>query len=74
MTNLIRGSKILNGLKMVRGYSPSIFFIPVERIPVDMIYDNIKIEPTRAIEQVMKAKSPTMMDPDLLRPGKNVLI
>lgn len=74
LTNLIRGSRVMNAFQMVRGYSPSILGIPRETVSQELIDAHIDRESTRALERMMKLKSPKQIDTTLLQPGTKVLV
>lgn len=74
MTNLIHGSKLINSFHMARGYAPSILGIPKKIVTEDLLNAHIDREATRAMERIMRSKSPNTIDPGQLPEGTKVLL
>lgn len=54
ITNLTRGSKLMNSFQMAQGYSPSVFGIPIENVSQDLLDAQMDREEIRAIEIMLK--------------------
>lgn len=74
LTNCIRGSKLLSGFQLVRGYRPSVSGIPSNMVSQDMIDAYISHEAPRALKRMMNARIPTELSSHVLPPGATILV
>lgn len=74
MTNLIRGSRIMNAFQLARGYAPSILGIPKRIMSEDLLHAHVERESTRALERIMRAKDARTLDQAQLPTGTDVFV
>lgn len=74
ITNMMRGSKIMSAFQMARGYMPSILGIPRSIVSEEILEAHIERESVRALERIMRSKSPDVIDPAQITPGTRVMV
>lgn len=74
MTNIFRGSKNLSAFKLARGYAPLILGISRQMISQELLDVHTERETTRAIERIMRANEPKLIDHEQLKKGEKVLV
>lgn len=74
MTNLTRGSRVMNAFQLARGYAPSVVGIPKQIISEELLHAHVERESTRALERLMRAKDPQTLDQTQLPTGTDVFV
>lgn len=72
LTNLFRGSKVMSAFQLARGFTPSILGIPRAIVSGELLDAHVERESIRALERIMKSKSPETIDHGQLTPGTKI--
>lgn len=64
----------MNSFQVARGYAPSIIVIPRQFVTQELLDAHIDREATRALERIMKAKTPDSINPERLPKGSQVFV
>lgn len=74
ITNLMRGSKVMSAFQLARGYMPSILGIPRTIVTDELLDAHVERESIRALERIMRSKSPNTIDPQRLTAGTKICV
>lgn len=74
ITNLLRGSKVMSAFQLARGFTPSILGIPRQIVSQELLDVHVERESLRALEKIMRSKTPGVLDKDQLAPGTDVFV
>lgn len=73
-SNIFSGSTILSSFELVKGYSPSLLGIPTKVISQEILDAHKEQVATRAIQRLLKARSPNTPTAHMLPQGRKIYV